>query len=670
MIRWYYECIASLIIAQDLFLDILESAATKREAKAYLSRFTPQKSALSSLSALPSIDKEVGVNLGNLYRPMRSMDEKPVLSDTPAQPSLTKEPVELLHVALVKIRAPQSIQDETLQCVSHTLSQLARLGLSCVVVVDIEDGQDRSDSEGRKLAIEQAKRIVDAVDIFGGPGARFVDTVIGISPVREQLQPLVRVRGGIRITHRNLLLGPLRGGIIPVVAPIGFAVDTQKLVPVVADEVVLALTRDFAGIHIQPLAEDDPNAIAEEITSLQNQISLDRVIVLDPLGGIPSTDSIHGSHVFINIEQEFDAIKKDLLGTNDRTFSLAKTSRSDLPGTDSANAFELSDPFSKVLASESRTAEHPAQEHTTLAKATSRRLSMGFHVKNLELLRSSLALLPPSSSAFLTTPEAVANSRSRPPKASRGPRVRTRRQRNPLIHNLLTDKPVFSSSLPAHRSAIIVARTSMPVTSSSPATFFKRGMPVGIIPDPVEHAWVPPSYLNPPTDLSDSRVDLSRLIHLIDDSFDRTLDVPKYLVRVKDCIAGVIIAGEYEGGAILTWESPPGVSPDKSNRMVPYLDKFAVLKRSQGAGGVADVVFKSMVRDCFPNGVCWRSRMGNPVNKWYFERAIGTWKMPVTNWTMFWTTEGVEKGDEVFKDYEAVCKAVLPTWADKKRTVD
>jgi len=144
--------------------------------------------------------------------------------------------------------------------------------------------------------------------------------------------------------------------------------------------------------------------------------------------------------------------------------------------------------------------------------------------------------------------------------------------------------------------------------------------------------------------------------------------------RINDRIAGLIIAGEYEGGAILTWEFPPGVQDDGSDaslsRMVPYLDKFAVLKRSQGAGGVADIVFNAMVRSCFPKGVCWRSRQDNPVNKWYFERARGTWKLSETNWTMFWTTEGVPENQQIFRDYEGVCRGVEPSWADNTGVVD
>ena len=508
------------------------------------------------------------------------------------------------------------------------------------MVVDPDNGQGRNNES--KFGIGQADRIVDAINSCYGPGARRLDSALGVSSISDRVSKSLKLLDGIQIIHRDQLLAPLRRGMIPVISSVGFDMDLQRIIPVVADNVVLALTREFAGLQSDALAEDDSQEIAERIVKLQQQVSIDRIIILDPLGGIPATDRTQGAHVFINLEQEFDAIKRDLEAS----------------------------PLQAIKAQESSATEVDRQVEQTAESADPRHSDTTFHVKNLELLRDTLMLLPPSSSAFLTTPEAVANSQSRPPLASEGPRVQTRRQRNPLIHNLLTDKPVFSSSLPSHRSPNPVAATSFPATPSSPATFFKRGMPVSIVPDPLEQAWTPPSPSHPSIDLSDPRIDLPRLIYLIEDSFNRKLDVAHYLSRIKDRIAGVIIAGEYEGGAILTWETPPGLPTDDPIYMVPYLDKFAVLKRSQGAGGVADIVFKAMVRDCFPNGVCWRSRMDNPVNKWYFERARGTWKMPGTNWTMFWTTDGVERGDGAFLDYEAVCKFVEPSWADKMGVVD
>ena len=645
-------------------MDVLGSTATKREARAYLSRFRPTKIAPQhETQSLPKTT-DVGVNLGNLFVPIRAVNEKPVFSQTTSQTLFGSQTPESLHVALLKFRAPQLVDDVTLRGIGHTLSQIGRLGMSPVVVVDLEDGQRRKPLDAAKDAVHQADRIVEAVDAYGGQGARRLDSVIGKSSVDEQLLPSVRISGAVRIAHRDLLMAPLRRGTIPVIVPVAFNSKTQKMESIAADEIILALTREFAGIQTRPLAEEDAQTLAEDFSTLQRQTSLDRIIILDPLGGIPATDRSHGSHVFINLEQEFSAIRRDLLVAGNQQTQRIKSVESSLTRKGFPNR------LSKFSADESAGATSGPQEQAKTTEDDLNLFNMQMHVKNLDLLKDSLAILPPSSSAFLTTPYAVANSQSRPPLASQGPRVRTRRQRNPLIHNLLTDKPVYSSSLPLNRSPVPSSKWLQSADNSYPATFCKRGMPIGIVPDPLEQPWAPPSLSNTSIDLSDPRIDLPRLIHLIEDSFNRKLDVTHYLSRIKGRIAGIIVAGEYEGGAILTWETPPGFPDDDPSHVVPYLDKFAVLKRSQGAGGVADVVFKAMVRDCFPNGVCWRSRTDNSVNKWYFERAKGTWKMPGTNWTMFWTTEGVEQGDEVFLDYEGVCKAVMPSWADKTAAVD
>ena len=663
----------SLIFYQELFLDVLGSTATKREAKAYLSRFNALKDSPQHGTKPSEKKRDVGVNLGNLFVSLRAVDEKPVFSQSPSQTSFGGQTLMRLHIALVKIRAPQIVDDVTLRDIGHTLSQIARLGMCPVVVVDHEDGQRREPLDAARLAVYQADRIVEAIEAYGGQGAKRIDSVIGISSVDQQLLPSVRISGEVRVAYRDLLMAPLRRGTISVIAPVAFNSETHMQEPVAADEVILALTREFAGIQTRPLVKEKTQKLAEEILTLQKQTALDRIIILDPLGGIPATDRRHNSHVFINLEEEYSTIRRDLLVAGNSNLRESKNVETATARDDTSGAFTPMNPVPKSSAGKPASATSQEKVETGPAKPVEEDINlyeMRMHVKNLDLLKNSLAILPPSSSAFLTTPYAVANSQSRPPRASQGPRVRTRRQRNALIHNLLTDKPVYSSSLPPDRSPTLSSQATDHAITSYPATFCKRGMPIAIIPDPLKNPWAPPSPSNACIDLADPRIDLPRLIHLIEDSFNRRLDVIHYLSRIKGRIAGIIVAGEYEGGAILTWETPPGIPDGDSKHVVPYLDKFAVLKRSQGAGGVADVVFKAMVRDCFPNGVCWRSRTDNPVNKWYFERAKGTWKMPRTNWTMFWTTEGVERGDEAFLNYERVCKAVVPSWVNKTAVAD
>ncbi|KAL8769731.1 MAG: hypothetical protein Q9209_004347 [Squamulea sp. 1 TL-2023] len=649
----------------ELFLDVLGATATKREAKTYLSRFRSDKSKESHLTVKETQKDGIGVNLGNLYVPVRAVDQSPVFEQGPSKAQYVDQISRPLHTALVKIRDPQAIDDSTLRAVGLTLVQLSRLGMNSVVIVDCGTELQTSDPNVRRLAVEQADRMAAAIDEHGGQGARRLDNVLVVSNINKDFKSFVKITSSTHVTHRNLILNPLQKGKIPVVAPIAFSSTTQALAHVPANEAILALTQDFAGLRSAVHTEADPHAAAEKVKSMQKAISLDRIILLDPLGGIPALDKQDRSHIFINLDQEYDAIKFELSGLISGTRSLRTPS---MRKNEPASASTLSNPISKFREAQSSFA-NGAKSTEPATSAISHNISAQaeIHLQNLNLLRDTLAILPPSSSGLLTTPKKAANSDRSPQDSFSTPGVGTRRQRNPLIHNLLTDKPVFSSSLPSSRTQ----QADKPQDQSAflnPATFIKRGMPISIIPDPRSHPWQAPSPSSPSISLSDPRIDLPRLIHLIEDSFNRKLDVSHYLSRIENRIAGIIIAGKYEGGALLTWESPP----NHPSATVPYLDKFAVLKRSQGAGGVADIVFKAMVRTCFPDGVCWRSRWDNPVNKWYFERARGTWKIPESNWTMFWTTEGVQNGEGrgVFGDYESVCRGVVPSWADNKGVID
>ena len=641
-----------LTTRQDLFLSVLNSTSTKREAKSYLSRFDPNKSPSKRSPTQSQSTKKIvqdcidyntaalhrsGVNLGSLYGPPKAVENAPLFSlqSLPESPQL--EGAEPMHVALVKIRAPESLDDETLRGIGLTLSQLTLLGLSSAVIVH-HDPSDRLVAEAsgnpnwRRSILEQADRIMSGIE-DNGSHARRLDNLISV-PSASDSGPTGRPVGELQVLSRNQLLAPFKRGIIPVICPIGYTIDNLRAVPVSPNEVVLALTRELAGFS-KTMPDESPTEVVQRIRARQSQVSLDKLIILDPLGGIPSPERRQGSHIFINLEQEFKAIRAELISGH-----TSESSSRHSPSTDTV-FFQTSSQFS--------------QQPLNLADTD-------VHVRNLDLLQRTLALLPPASSALLTTPEEAANSRRLQYFPDYGAGVGTRRPKNPLIYNLLTDKPAVSSSLPDGRLG--QNPLNFASTNAAPTTFVKRGMPLTILPKPGSEGWTPPEPGAAPLGLDDARIDLPRLIHLVEDSFDRKLDVEHYLSRVNGRIAGIIIAGEYEGGALLTWETAAG-----TGRRVPYLDKFAVLKRSQGAGGVADVLFKAMVRTCLPSGVCWRSRRDNPVNKWYFERARGAWKMADSDWTMFWTTPGLDVDGRLFEDYEHVCRSVEPSWADRKHVL-
>ncbi|KAH8736668.1 hypothetical protein BGZ61DRAFT_407146 [Ilyonectria robusta] len=581
---------------RDFIVSVLEVSATKRDAKGYLQKYASENP--KSLAEAPKF--------------VQGGEDQQTTSDVP-QP---------LHVAIMKLRAPQEIDSETLRGVGKTLSQLRKLGLSSVVVVDC--GLE----ESRLTAQDQVFRLCDAIDAYGGPGTRLVKDMFSQRARVSDSSPSF-LSDDIQLEGGAVLEKILHDGKIPVIPSLVARDLIYSAQPVDSNKIVLALTRYFAGLQFSDQTETDGRDI--ERAGPNTVATVERIILLDPLGAIPATGR-RAWHRFINIEQEYSSIMKELMGP----------------------------------------------DGSPLAEANPAKVSVTAHAANLNLAKDALAMLPSTSSALITTPFAAANTHTHNYGSSTsissfgfGNMVTTRRKKNPLIHNLLTDKPVFSSSLPVPRAHMGGKPPDSELMSVS--TLLKRGMPLTIFPDPTISPWRPPVPGGPRLRLTDNCVDLPRLVHLIEDSFGRKLDVEDYLNRVNDNLAGIIIAGEYEGGAILTWERPSGMDERtayEQGRLVPYLDKFAVLKKSQGSGGVADVVFNAMVRGCFPDGVCWRSRKDNPVNKWYFERSIGTEKLTGCNWTMFWTTAGLHSHHPNLVDYESVCREVEPSWADNKHILD
>ncbi|KAK5110402.1 hypothetical protein LTR85_001266 [Meristemomyces frigidus] len=604
---------------RELFMDVLSANATRRDAKQYLARFKKPKSATTEKPKVPDVQAErnarhrkdqdrlerIGVNLGGLYVPSRAIADSPQFLRQDVQEKTNATQQQTLHVALVCLRAPESLDETILEGLATTLTQLVKLDTRIVLVLDLGPEGSSTDVITRRSAYaEQAERLVEAISRHSVEAARFVAGALETAQPEADDQP-----GGVVLAVPSLVMEPLKRGMIPIMPSLAHT-PTGQLMLVEAEDVMAALTEDFSGLHACDKASSHGT----------HDTALDRIIVLDQAGGIPSKDRGDNAHVFINLEQEFDEIEREL------------------------------------------------SEYSTACQKSDEARLYAQHQNNLRMLNRCLAMLPSASSALIISPQEVASSSQASNAHEPSTGTGTRRQKNTLIHNLLTNKPMVSSSLPTARlsGAITESGEEAPVAAAT-ATLVKRGMPLTIIPaaDRILGWQAPPSGRTSLTLEDDPRVDFARLVHLIEDSFRRKLDVQHYLTRIRGRIAGIIVAGSYEGAAILTWEQPPGTSDP--HRLVPYLDKFAVLQSSQGSSGVADILFQAMVRTAFPLGVCWRSRQDNPVNKWYFERAAGTYQIPGTQWTMFWTGEGVVEERQRWEDYIGVCTEVVPSWADGRR---
>ncbi|PKK51596.1 hypothetical protein CI102_5946 [Trichoderma harzianum] len=586
---------------RDVIVSVLESSATRRDAKGYL-----QKYALPKPTSTAGASKQV------------EHQHKPLSKQLQAQRPF--------DVAIVVLRNPQKLQPDTINGIAKTLTQLRVLGLLSVVVVDCDVGESRSTFQNEAL------KLCEAIDSFGKPGARLVEHILVGTSHYHGASPSP-FWDDIYVHDYGILNRALQHNMITVIPSLARNDEITSPAPADAQRTSLALTRYFTGIQFERDPDHSQNGGSGQ--GAEPLASVERVIILDSFGGTPVPGRPGVCQRFVNLEQEYDTLQSYLKG--DESSSKSENSRSE-----EANRS---------------------------------------HAKNIKLARDTLSLLPETASVLITTPFAAANTSSNSSPLGLSPTrngeyqfgfdgmVTTRRKQNPLLHNLLTDKPVFSPSLPLqriHSPDLAYLNT----TESNDATLVKRGMPLAIYPDPRRAPWSPPAPGERRLQLSDREIDLKRLVTLIEDSFGRKLDVDDYLRRTKENLAGVIIAGEYEGCAILTWEKPSDIDPRvayEQGRFVPYLDKFAVLRSRQGSGGVADIIFNAMVRDCFPDGVLWRSRKDNPVNKWYFERSVGTSKLAGCNWAMFWTTLELSARGQKLKDYEAVCRDIMPSWADNVR---
>ncbi|PHH71050.1 hypothetical protein CDD83_5282 [Cordyceps sp. RAO-2017] len=588
--------VRKLALERDVIVSVLESTATRREAKGYLQKYAKKK-------PLSKLEQDAT----QLVPRTQLRDD--VLSD--------KEPI---NVAIVKLRAPQLLTYNVISGIANTLLQLRVLGLLAIVVVDC--GVNAS----RQVFEREAFRLCEAIDsILGHQGARVAGNLFAARHSQRNDVPTAIFSRSMCVDDAGLLDRALQHGMIVIAPSLTRRDDLSTPQPAGAHETILTLLKYLSGMQFEILNHGDtypglPRKIA----------SVERLILLDPLGGIPLPGRPSLRHRFINLEQEFGQLRHHMQASRPTPMTQAEAVTK--PGT--------------------------------------------IHAENLKLVKDGLSLLPPSSSALITTPVAAANSRPLSPSSSaptigRKPfnlteMVTTRKHRNPLLHNLLTDRPVSSPSLPLQRIRGGDASGDLRLEDLHATTLVKRGLPVTIYPDPKFTAWQPPKPDSPRLRLTDICIDLPRLVRLIEDSFHRKLDVQAYIDRVNDNLAGIIIAGEYEGCAILTWE-PVSFAYKPANRaarFVPYLDKFAVMRNHQGSGGVADIVFNAMVQDCLPEGVCWRSRNENPVNKWYFERSTGTSKLSKSNWTMFWTTLGLGHKNSKLRDYEWVCRNIPASWAD------
>ncbi|KAI7611598.1 hypothetical protein KC343_g11515, partial [Hortaea werneckii] len=288
------------IIQRELFMDVLSANATKRDAKQYLARFKkpqhsgPQaKDVQAERNARHRNDQDrlerIGVNLGGLYAPSRAIADTPQFTRQHVQEKAAVIQQQTLHMALVCMKAPETLDDETLEGLALTLAQLVKLDMRIVLVMDLSSGISRDIRERRTFFAEQAERLLHAVRRHSPAASRFITGAIEASENSEVPD--------LTVPMPKLLMEPLKRGIIPVIPSLAYT-PSGKLTCADSGQVMAALAKQMSqqGSEVSP-------------TTSATTTSLDRVIVLDPAGGIPSRDRGDHAHVFINLQQEFEEIE-------------------------------------------------------------------------------------------------------------------------------------------------------------------------------------------------------------------------------------------------------------------------------------------------------------------------------------------------------------------------
>ncbi|KAK9363135.1 hypothetical protein V1504DRAFT_446399 [Lipomyces starkeyi] len=585
--------------SKELILSVLQTHATKRDARAYINKYSDN---------LDSAEKRKRKEFAK--KVLRSVSEASRGFDLYGSAPI--ELKDMIRVAVIKIRGVSDLTPNILGNIGKTILRLQRLGLSPVIVVDpveengpgwMQSAEGFASSAQIKQMTGVAARIAAAIekpvvcDKLPSPAVLNLRSQNSHKhPGKAAILPSMfthvapYLQSSIKWSLPHLMFIEMTNQVVPIITPLVYNEHSSRYAIAAADDIVYEMVNKISGI-----------ASPEVIT-------LDKVIYIDPLGGIPSEERHSGAHVLVNLAQEYDDILREL------------DSVMYPPNRQSVVLSVLSN-------------KGGAEQYNRT------------HISNLNSFRKLLAVAPASTSGLITTPVVAASQSTR----------------NPLIYNLLTDRPVISSSLPVDGKRASIQHT----------TLLRHGMPVMMIY--CSQGMYLPEY--PRTGLKNSfsdtqvsnglsalcngvaNVDMVKLVELIENSFGRELDVQHYLNRVNGNVAGLVIAGNYEGGAIITWEKVPANPLDH----VAYLDKFAVLRRNQGSAGVADIVFKAMSDKLFPKELLWRSRTENPVNKWYFDRSKGSLRLPGKRWTMFYRGYDTREEDRL-QDYIDVCSSIEPSF--------
>lgn len=527
---------------RNLILLILRLTTTKREARNYLNKYRYALEDTLDPHLLRNRDSQsqlfVNRFLDGAMKPFGTIRLGEYVDDTDQPQVVEKIP---LRIALFRInysRVPESCW----KGIGETFRRLQQFGVLPVVVLDFDHlARGKLFKYNEQYILSQSTKLVN----------KMAELKVNCRLIQCPDDELML-----------LLLVPLYQNAIPIVLPIFYNKLTSQM-------------------QIEPCV-DVLQLMISLLTPMKDLLSIEKIVFLDPQGGIPSIERNQTSHVFINLTQELTEIQSEL--------------------------------YIGHLSPKVR----------------------DIHLKNLESMNKLLKAANGDTTGIITTPEVMAVHDD---------------IMNPIVYNVLTDRAVISLSLPPNSLRTPEISTSI----------LKRGVLVEIWDASVLGREFTLNEL-----FSKGLVDKRKLVDLLQDLFGKPLDVDNYFNRIDHLVATLVIVGDYDGLAIITWETAP-----QGGKKVAYLDKFAIAKRNQGLPGLADIIFKIIVQ-AHPEELLWRLRQNNPVNKWYFERCCGS-VCPDDHWRLFFTgaifgkklrknaDDLIDIGEKV-RHYLGICLAIKPSF--------
>ncbi|KAJ1654269.1 Amino-acid acetyltransferase, mitochondrial [Dispira simplex] len=611
--RWFtFSSTGRPVNSTQLYLEILQTFPSQREAQHFLQRLSGEKR--SGGRSTPQMQDHWTRSLLNPTRRLIALVVVPLTLSVAHQCQVAQTLVHLVHLGLFPVvlpRLPEDPSPEELGSQSNGLGVVQRLTLEFVNLVESQRGG-------------YARPMLQGVFHSGENST--------ISPssltVRADLQPIISALKLQRIP----VVPPILSRHTPTGIRLGYLSWRDALM-------ALAKAMTSAEFVIPTLEQSDTPVDNDDIRSDGSNHSFTpaepcKLIVVTqdnqwlPECVVQSTDLSRFN--FINMQDEYPHLRKQLQ-------SLAYEDQEKCSISKSVNS---------SLCSLSETSSANALMPSIRGQDMKRNYQQdraGEVIATLDTIRDCLAILPSTSSGIVVTPHTIRHT----------------------LRNWITDKPVSPGTtfqtdqnwnseplVPLGQASPLVASKSTPTPAST--MVLRHGLSISI------HR-------------SLQMVDATKLQILLESSFGRTLLSEDYWRRIQYSVDVIIVAGDYQGAAILTRETAAEpLSPEStpfhhpilggavtSRSAVPYLDKFAISPQSQGMG-IADILWKNMCLTYPHQPWTWRSRYNNKVNPWYFDRSDGHVRIPQSPWVCFWSGQN---GWQQVDDFIRISQQIPPSFA-------